>query len=157
MPALAQRLGATDDLHDLGGDGVLAGPVHDPAQVLDQLVGVVGGRLHGPLAGGVLGRGRSSMAARTSASSQLGKQPVQDLGRLRLELVVGLVARDAAGVPAPRRSVRRPCLAAQRDQLALGDDLGAERDEAGVDQLDLVELAGLEGSITAATIRRASS
>ena len=25
----AQRLGATDDLHDLGGDGVLAGAVHD--------------------------------------------------------------------------------------------------------------------------------
>src|SRR5690606_13775319 len=42
----AERLGATDDLHDLGGDGVLPGPVHDPAQLGDQLVGVVGGRLH---------------------------------------------------------------------------------------------------------------
>ena len=27
----AHGLGAADDLHDLGGDGVLAGPVHGPA------------------------------------------------------------------------------------------------------------------------------
>src|SRR5665213_2301476 len=39
-----QRLGAADDLHDLGGDGVLAGPVHDPRVLLDQLFGVLGGR-----------------------------------------------------------------------------------------------------------------
>ena len=39
----AERLGAADDLHDLGGDRVLAGPVHDAAEVLDELLGVVGG------------------------------------------------------------------------------------------------------------------
>ena len=50
-----QGLGAADDLHDLGGDGVLAGPVHDPRVLLDQLAGVLGGRGHGPLAGGDLG------------------------------------------------------------------------------------------------------
>src|SRR5579884_3822850 len=55
---LTQRLGAADDLHDLGGDGVLAGPVHDPAQPGDQIVRVVGGRLHGPLTGGLLRRRR---------------------------------------------------------------------------------------------------
>ena len=48
--ASAERLGAADDLHDLGRDGVLAGPVHDPAERLDQLLGVVGRRLHRPLA-----------------------------------------------------------------------------------------------------------
>ena len=53
--ARAERLGAADDLHDLGGDRVLAGTVHGDAEVLDQLVGVVGGRLHRPLAEGVLG------------------------------------------------------------------------------------------------------
>src|ERR671910_612389 len=48
----AHGLGAADDLHDLGGDGVLAGPVHGPRVAGDQVVGVVGGRLHGPLLGG---------------------------------------------------------------------------------------------------------
>src|SRR5687768_10870216 len=47
-----QRLGPTHDLHDLGGDGVLPGPVHGPRVLRDQLFGVVGRRLHGPLLGG---------------------------------------------------------------------------------------------------------
>src|SRR5918994_1843397 len=47
----AHGLGAADDLHDLGGDGVLAGPVHGPRVAGDEVVGVVGGRLHGPLLG----------------------------------------------------------------------------------------------------------
>src|SRR5271165_5024483 len=51
---LAQGLCAADDLHDLGGDGVLACPVHDAGQGLRQIVGVVGGGGHGPLAGSVL-------------------------------------------------------------------------------------------------------
>src|SRR4029077_3315594 len=42
-------LGATDDLHDLGGDRVLASAVHDAAEVLDELVSVVGRALHGSL------------------------------------------------------------------------------------------------------------
>src|SRR5688572_29872963 len=50
--ALAEGLGPADDLHDLGGDGVLAGPVHHAAELGDQLFGVVGGGLHGPLLGG---------------------------------------------------------------------------------------------------------
>src|ERR1700694_1620000 len=45
--ALGQPFGAADDLHDLGGDGVLPGPVGDPLEVGDQVVGVVGCRLHG--------------------------------------------------------------------------------------------------------------
>src|SRR4051794_11699456 len=48
-----ERLGAADDLHDLGGDGVLASTVHDAAEVLDQFLGVVGGALHRSLTEGV--------------------------------------------------------------------------------------------------------
>src|SRR4051794_3715940 len=51
---LPQCLRATDDLHDLGGDGVLAGAVHGAAEVRDEVFRIVGGRLHRPLAGGVL-------------------------------------------------------------------------------------------------------
>src|SRR5262245_23860147 len=53
---LAQGLRATDDLHDLGGDGVLAGPVHGPAEIGDEVFRVVGGGLHGSLPCGVFGR-----------------------------------------------------------------------------------------------------
>src|SRR6476659_10062922 len=53
-----QRLRATHDLRDLRGDLRLAGLVGDPRVGLDQLVRVVGGRLHGPLPGRVLRRGR---------------------------------------------------------------------------------------------------
>src|SRR6478672_10538133 len=46
--SLAEGLGAGHDLHDLGGDCVLAGAVHHPAQAGDQVGGVVGGGLHRP-------------------------------------------------------------------------------------------------------------
>src|SRR5438270_126091 len=55
---LAQRLGAAHDLHDLGGDARLGQLVGVDGQVLDELLGVVGGGLHGPLAGGLLRRRR---------------------------------------------------------------------------------------------------
>src|SRR6478735_9827619 len=42
----AQGLGAADDLHDLGGDGVLAGPVEHAGEGDGEVVGVVGRRLH---------------------------------------------------------------------------------------------------------------
>ena len=74
----AQRLGAADDLHDLGGDGVLAGPVHDAAERGLELFGVVGGGLHGPLAGGVL-RGRGVEEGRVDAALDVaGQQLVED-------------------------------------------------------------------------------
>src|SRR5438270_11367066 len=84
---LAQGLGAADDLHDLGGDGILAGPVHDAAEGLDQLVGVVGGRLHGSLTGGLLGR-----RGLEHGGEHLGLQParheaIEDVLGLGLELV----------------------------------------------------------------------
>src|SRR4029079_10174823 len=43
--ARAQRLRATHDLHDLGGDGVLAGAVHAAAQAGDEVFRIIGGRL----------------------------------------------------------------------------------------------------------------
>src|SRR5262249_50952284 len=60
LPAeLAEGLGATDDLGDLGGDGVLAGAVHHAREADDELVGVVGRGLHRPLPGGGLRRRRA--------------------------------------------------------------------------------------------------
>src|SRR2546430_12868517 len=58
LSAVAEGLGATDDLGDLGGDGVLSSPVHDAREAHGELVGVVARGLHRPLAGGVLGRRR---------------------------------------------------------------------------------------------------
>src|SRR6476469_7027962 len=55
--ALGQRAGATDDFADLLGDLGLAGLVRQAGVLLDELLGVVRGRLHRPLAGGELGRG----------------------------------------------------------------------------------------------------
>src|SRR4051812_25141573 len=52
---LPQGLGTTDDLHDLRGDRVLAGPVHGAAEVRDEVFRVVGRGLHGSLSGRVLG------------------------------------------------------------------------------------------------------
>src|SRR6478752_859854 len=84
-----QRFGATDDLHDLGGDGVLASPVHHPRVALDELLGVVGGGLHGPLAGGLLGGGGVEEGGVDAGLDVAGQQRLEDLARRRLELVVG--------------------------------------------------------------------
>src|SRR5580700_749424 len=45
---LGQRVGASDDLADFLGDLGLAGLVGLTRELLKQVVGVVGGRLHGP-------------------------------------------------------------------------------------------------------------
>ena len=89
----AEGLGAADDLHDLGGDGVLAGAVHDPAERLDQLFGVVGGRLHRPLAEGVLGRRGVEQGGVDAGLDVARQQRLEDRRRVGLELVVagGLV------------------------------------------------------------------
>src|SRR5262245_5144699 len=50
----AEGFGTAHDFHDLGGDRVLAGAVHRARETDDQVLGVVGGRLHRPLAGRVL-------------------------------------------------------------------------------------------------------
>src|SRR6202167_4499048 len=53
-----QRVGAADDLADFLGDLGLPRVVRLTGQVLDQVVRVVGGGLHGPPPGGQLGGGR---------------------------------------------------------------------------------------------------
>src|SRR5579875_3904040 len=128
---LAERLGAADDLHDLGGDGVLAGAVHHPAKRLDQLLGVVGRRLHRPLAGGVLGGGRLEHRREHLGLQPAGKQAGQYLRRLRFELVQ--VVRGL-----------RLVAARHRHQLPRLHRLATQRDEPGVDELYLVDLTLLE-------------
>jgi hypothetical protein len=131
---LGQRLGAAHDLHDLGGDGFLAGPVHLPAQRLDELLGVVGGRLHGPLTGGVLRGGGVEHGGEEPGLDVARQQPFEDAVGRRLELVVGLWPRALLGQR----------LGLQRHEAAHDDLLRARRDELGVDQLDLVDVALVE-------------
>ena len=85
----AQGLGAADDLHDLGGDRVLAGPVHDAAELGDELLGVVGGGLHGSLLGGEEGGRALEQGGVQAGLGVAGQEPVEDLARAGLELVVG--------------------------------------------------------------------
>src|SRR3954451_3398999 len=74
----AQRLGATDDLHDLGGDGILAGAVHDAREVDDEVVRVVGGRLHRALTRRVLGCGRVEQRRERARLDVAREQEVED-------------------------------------------------------------------------------
>src|SRR5437763_10440167 len=74
---LAQRLRPTDDLHDLGGDGVLSGSVHHAAQAGDEVFGVVGRGLHGALAGSVLGGRRIEQGGEGARLGVAGKQSTE--------------------------------------------------------------------------------
>ena len=94
-----EGLGAADDLHDLGGDGVLAGPVHDAGELGLEVFGVVGGRLHGPLAGGVLGGRRVEQGREHAALDVARQQRLEDLGRAGLVLEVGRRAGRLARSP----------------------------------------------------------
>src|ERR1700722_5626902 len=132
---LTQCLGATDDLHDLGGDGVLTGPVHHPGQGLDQVVGVVGGGRHGPLTGRVLA-GRGLEQRPEDGRFHVARHQVdQQLGRFGLEF--GVAQRG------------RPLLVAgrlgQRQELTGLHHLGPGRQESGGDEEYLVHLLVEEG------------
>src|SRR5205085_3569139 len=89
MARLAQGFGAAHDLHDLGGDARLTQLVGVDGQVLDELLGVVGGRLHGPLACRLLGRGSFEHGCKDAGLDVAREQVLEDLGGLRLELVDG--------------------------------------------------------------------
>ena len=99
---LAQCLGSPDDLHDLGGDGVLTGAVHVPSQRLGQLVGVLGGRRHGPLPGRVLAGGRLEQGAEQRRLDIAGHQLHEEVGGLGLEFGVPLASRCLVVVARPR-------------------------------------------------------
>ena len=95
----------------------------------DELLGVVGGRLHGPLAGGVLGRRGVEQGGVEAGLDVAGQERVEDGAGRRLELVVG-------AAPARTRSA-----SADGSSLSSGtsgrlhDLLDAGRDEPGVDEL----------------------
>src|SRR5438552_11943178 len=103
---LAQGLGPAHDLHDLGGDARLAQLVGLDGQVLDQLFRVVGGRLHGPLAGGLLGGGGVEHGGKHAGLDVARDEPLEDGPRLRLVLVIGLRPR-LAGLLQLRRVERQ--------------------------------------------------
>src|SRR6478735_906089 len=84
---VGEGVGAAHDLADLLGDLGLASLVGQPGVLLDELFGVVRGRLHGPLTRGQLGRGSLQEAVVDARPDVLGQQRVQDLLGARLELV----------------------------------------------------------------------
>src|SRR3984957_16342894 len=135
---LAERLGSADDLHDLGGDGVLTGAVHDAGQGADELVRVLGGGGHGALLGGEE-RGRTLEQGGEDLRLQRPRgQLLQELRGLRLELGVALER------PVP--PVDRPGLLGQgqRQHLHALDALGAGGNEPGRHHLHQVDVAGDE-------------
>ena len=86
--ALAQCFGAANDLHDLGGDRVLAGAVHAAGVAENQVFGVVSGGFHRTLASGVLRRGRVQQRRVHARLGVAREQRFEDLFRTGLELVV---------------------------------------------------------------------
>ncbi len=133
---VAEGLGAADDLHDLGGDRVLAGPVHDAGELGLELLGVVGRRLHGPLAGGVLGRRGVEERREDAGLDVAGQDLVEDArsatartrGRPRGRVgVAGVVGLDL-----------------ERQEASDDGLLGARVDVAGVGEVDRGERARLE-------------
>src|SRR3954466_8363352 len=71
---LGQGFGAADDFHDFLGDLRLPGGVGVTGELLDELVRVVGGRLHRPLPGGLLARRRIEHG-REDARLDVARQP----------------------------------------------------------------------------------
>jgi hypothetical protein len=110
-----QGLGTADDLHDLGGDGVLAGLVHLALELDDELLGVVRGGLHRPLPVGVLGR---------RGVEERREQPALDVaGQQRLEHRSGDGSNSKGGAGAGRLGV------------APSAGVGVEREEPAHDHL----------------------
>src|SRR2546430_6686775 len=135
LSGVAEGLGATDDLGDLGGDGVLSGAVHHAREAHSELVGVVARGLHRPLTGRMLGRRRVEQGGEDARLHVPRQESFQDLARARPELVgapPGLGLADALVLVADD-------LALQRHQRADHDLLAPHRDEARVDDLHHVD------------------
>src|SRR3954447_2386560 len=84
---VGERVDASDDLADFLGDAGLAGLVGNAGVLLDQLFGVVGRRLHRPLAGSELRGGRLEQGEEDPRLDVLRQQAVQHSLGARLELV----------------------------------------------------------------------
>src|SRR4051812_14466608 len=137
-----ERVGTADDLADLLGDLGLAGLVGLPREVLGQLLGVVGRRLHRPAAGCGL-RGRRLEHRRVDPGGDvLRQQRVEQRLGGRLELI----RRRDAGVPRTSGRAVLPLVVELLDLLdlqrghPLGDrDLREQGAELGVDDVQLVD------------------
>ena len=136
----AQGFGAADDLHDLGGDRVLAGAVHAPGEAGDEVFGVVGRGLHRPLPGGVLRRRgveqRGVARARRRSAGAGGRGCPRATARTRTR-------------PRPSRRPRARCRPRSRRAPAASasgcSTICVPTDtKRGVDDLDHVDVAGEE-------------
>src|SRR3954471_15461834 len=152
LPSVArgrrQRFGAAHDLHDLGRDLVLTRAVGLPRQDLQQLVRVVGGRLHRTPARRVLRRRRFEQGRPYLRDEVLGQQVIEDLLRLRLEEVFGahggvrraghLVGCDREE-PLVRRALRerRPEIGVRAPEF-VDPLLGERADQGAADLLGLL-------------------
>src|SRR5215468_3527793 len=138
---LGQRVGAPDDLADFLGDLRLAGLVGLAAELLEQIVGVVGGRLHGAPPRRDFGGGALQQRMVDPVLHVPGEKSIQNGLRRRLEFV----RRNRAFVGLP---LHLPHL--EREDAADRGPLREHGDELGVDEVDLVHAAFggrlLEGS-----------
>src|SRR4051794_17118036 len=146
VPSLAcgvgvgERVHATDDLADLLGDTGLARLVGHPGVLLDELLGIVRRRLHRLLPRGQLGGRRLQQGEEDATGAVLRQQSVEHRLCRRLELVERQHLRRV--VPAAR--VGHAVLGLdhlERQQPDRGGLLGQHRPEAGVDDVDLVDVA----------------
>src|SRR3954451_11905549 len=94
---LGQRLGATDDFHDLLRDLGLPRAVHLEREVLDDLAGVLRRAAHRGHARAMLGRGRLQQRAEDRDLHVVGDQPLEDDGGIGLVLDERVVAGLAFG------------------------------------------------------------
>ena len=131
-----QRLDATNNLHDFARDLRLACAVVCHRQLANDLVGVLGGRLHGDHAGDLLAD-RRVQEALEELDAEAGRYDLLQnaLGR-RQELVLRLgVPRLAPGRPAPSTELKR------QERLDHGFLFGAGH-ELRVDHVEPIDLAG---------------
>src|SRR5919106_3191083 len=125
-----QRLGAADDLADLGGDLALPGLVGHPGEDLDQVLRVLGRGLHRPPPGRVLRRRGLEHRGVDLRVHVPGQEVVEDRRRPGLEDVLrgrlaGLTGHDLLGRDRQETPGRGP--------------EGGPRPEVGVDRVQLVD------------------
>merc|ERR1719238_180092 len=157
---LVGRVGAGNDLHELLGDLGLAGAVHLALEAALEVLGVVGGGLHGAHARGELGGDRLLQAAEDLAVEVEGQDGVEQLRRLLLEdhvgrELLGLGSGDGRLLEGEVALLGRHledlvalhlnAAGQQRDEGAHRRGGGDHRDESRVDELNAVELAGVVG------------
>src|SRR5262245_10113133 len=125
-----QCFGARDDLHQLGGDGGLAGAVHRQGEAVDHLAGVPSRVVHRGHPGAQLAGIRFEQGLQQPSLDVAGQQACQQLGTRRLVDVL-----DRCGVLGGRL---------HGEQAHHGGNLGDRGLEAAVEQIDGVGLVRSE-------------